>query len=296
VSLEVAQNATPTVEIYAQASGAISSATVAIYGPDSDTALQSGSATVDSVSTTVATVASTNATQFTVSSATDIVAGRRYLLGLKEGAETVQVERLDGTTVYLRHPTAGVIRVGDTFTGLRVSYALTTATTATRKTNCHAAWVMTQSSGAVLYDRIEFHVVRSPLGQLVTVADVSRIAQSYGANLWATLRSKAHTVAEMATERVREAIEGHDHYPHLHVSRAAFARSGDAAIRLVLAEDYGISPQNAESPSAYLTEIRAQFAAAHGEAMRRLSWYDADDSGTVQTQERRGLQAVELRL
>jgi len=296
MAVEVAQNATPTLELYALASGAIASATATVYGPDSDSSLESGAASVDSVSTTIASVSSSNSTQFTVASATGLVAGRFYLLILDEGPEAVQIERIDGTTVYLRHPTAGVLRVGDALLGIRVAYTLAAATTATRQTHLHVRWVISQSDGTIRYDRTEFHVVRSPLGELVTTADVSRICRAYGANMWAVLRSQAATVAELATERVREAIEGHDHYPHLHVSRSIFRRSGDAAVRLVLAEEYSMMPAQVESGSGYLTEARHAFAMAHGEAMRRLSWYDGDDDGKVGAEEKRGLQSVSLRL
>ena len=66
--------------------------------------LESGAATVDSVSTTLAAAAGRNTSDprsLTVASATGIVAGRRYLISSGGRSELVKVEAVDGTTLRL---------------------------------------------------------------------------------------------------------------------------------------------------------------------------------------------------
>lgn len=293
--LEIAQNSTPTVAETARVTARVLSGTATVYGPKSTTALLTGAATVDTVNTAVAAPGS-NSTQFTVASATGIVAGRDYLLVMQEGPERVRVERVSGTTIYLAHETMGVIRASDALYGLQVSFALTTAVTGERGLDYRIEWDLSLAGSVTHRQQTMFHVVAMPLGTVVDVGSVSDLLEAYGANQWRRLRGRAAQIAERANEMVRAAIENHDRYPHLYASATPFRESGRLAIQLVLAEDYRTFPSASGDETAYLTDLRARFADAHARAVRRLTWYDKNDDREPKPEERRPLQSANLLL
>lgn len=86
--------------------------------------LASGSATLDSVATTLAASAgrgTADPRQVTVTSATGIAAGRRYLISSGGKAEMVRVESVSGTTLRLAGELPTLFTSGAAFTGIEVS-------------------------------------------------------------------------------------------------------------------------------------------------------------------------------
>lgn len=86
--------------------------------------LASGSATLDTVSTTLSASAGRGTADprvVTVASATGIVAGRRYLISSGGKSEPVKVESISGTTLRLAGDLPTLFASGSTFVGLEVS-------------------------------------------------------------------------------------------------------------------------------------------------------------------------------
>ena len=100
---------------------------------DASHTVESGSATIDSVSTTTSAAAgkgTSNPRQLTVASATGITAGRRYLLSYGGWAEEVRVAAVSSTTVVLTAPVSRAFVSGASFTGLEMSATVTSGTCA----------------------------------------------------------------------------------------------------------------------------------------------------------------------
>lgn len=100
---------------------------------DAEHELESGSATVDSVSTTLAAAAgrgSADPRSLVVASATGIAAGRRYLLTSGGRSELVKVEAIDGTTLRLAATLGSYFASGSTLRGVELSATVPTDVTA----------------------------------------------------------------------------------------------------------------------------------------------------------------------
>ena len=115
---------------------------VTVLGPDETVYANAQAATLDAVNTTVSGTVARGATTVAVTASTNIVAGRRYLLGTAntEPTELVRCRSLTGTTVTLSRPTlyAHATLVG--FVGTRLSYAVTAAQATTLFFDGFARW------------------------------------------------------------------------------------------------------------------------------------------------------------
>lgn len=104
------------------------------YPEDSaDRILDSGTATVDSVSTTISAAAGRSTADprsLTVASATGIVVGRTYLLRQGGRSESVEVDAISGTTVRLRSAVTQSFPAASEFVGLEVSCSIPEAVAA----------------------------------------------------------------------------------------------------------------------------------------------------------------------
>lgn len=106
------QPATCTVSVFAVVDGSL------------ETVVDEASATVDTVSTTLAEMANQGDTRVKVASASGIVVGRLYKIGA-DGAtasENVRVRDVQGTWIHLTQPLTSTHASAATFKGLRVSY------------------------------------------------------------------------------------------------------------------------------------------------------------------------------
>lgn len=137
-------DATPTATVYTPAGGSLQTPTV----------------TRDSVATTLSGSASAGASSVTVTSATGITVGRRYLLagGEDAGGEEVTVKSISGTTITLVRPLRLAAASGASFECARITLALSAITPVGRAYRVEIAWaVSTVSQPAFVAD---FDVVR----------------------------------------------------------------------------------------------------------------------------------------
>jgi len=115
--------------------------------------LSSPTPTLDAVNTTLAAAAAAGATSVSVTSATGVTAGRRYLLGGAEGAggERVIVASVSGTTVTLARPLAAARASGAAFQSARVSVAVSTDCTASAARQHRVEWTNPDTSEVEAY-------------------------------------------------------------------------------------------------------------------------------------------------
>lgn len=117
-----------TFDLPARTTGAGTAAVVSSAGA----VLASPTPTLDAVNTTLSASAAAGATSLSVTSATGITAGRRYLVGGAEtaGGEVVLVASVSGTTVTLQRALVSARASGATFQGTRVTVPVSSACTA----------------------------------------------------------------------------------------------------------------------------------------------------------------------
>lgn len=103
------------------------SCTVSVYTDTGAAKVDGATATVSTVNTTISAGAARGATSVTLASASGVVAGRRYLLGTlnsTEAAEAVTVKSVSGSAATLWAPLMLAHSSGVSFSGTRVSYAV----------------------------------------------------------------------------------------------------------------------------------------------------------------------------
>lgn len=103
------------------------SCTVTLKTSSGTVKIDGETATVDSVSTTVSSAVAAGATTVALASATSVVSGRRYMLGLQGSTapqEVVTAKSLSASTVTLFHPTVYAHASGDAFRCGRVTYTV----------------------------------------------------------------------------------------------------------------------------------------------------------------------------
>lgn len=100
-----------------------------VTGPSGGVLLTSTPATLDAVDTTLASAAAAGATSVSVTSASGVTVGRKYLLGGPEatGGERVTVRAVSGATVSLARPLRTSKSNGASFRSTRVECAVTAA-------------------------------------------------------------------------------------------------------------------------------------------------------------------------
>ncbi len=172
-----------------------SSATFAVFadGTGDDGAAEfSGTATVDSVSTTLAAAAGSaqlDQTAMSLTSAAGVTVGRRYLLSEVGRREWVQLVALDGTTAYAATPLANAYTTAAAFVSTDITAAID-ATWVADESNLsdpsnpepdyRIKWTITPSSGATEIAYTFFDLVRGSIDHNVTIEDVA-------ARLWFTV-------------------------------------------------------------------------------------------------------------
>jgi hypothetical protein len=117
----------------------VASATYAVVdlrysADDAAHTVESGSATVDTLSTTISAAGgrgTSDPRQVTVASATGITVGRRYLLQSGGRSEVVRVSGISSTTIRLSAPALKPFPSGASFLGVELSATVTLATCAT---------------------------------------------------------------------------------------------------------------------------------------------------------------------
>ncbi len=134
----------------------------------------SGAATLDAVATTLTTAVEAGARAVTVTSATGIDVGRRYLVGGPEesGGETVTVRSVDGTTVGLVGRLLRAHATGDDFEGTRVTFAVAAIAQTGRAFRVEYEYPSGDAQPSVT---VPFDVVRYAVSSGLTVADLRTV-------------------------------------------------------------------------------------------------------------------------
>lgn len=136
--------------------------TFVCYGPDGGSLQASANATLDTVNTTLSAAPSAGAGTVSVTLATGITMGRRYLIGTSEaaGGEIITVKSLASTTVTLARPLRRAHANGAAFAGTRVTLAVGAAACPTCQRHCRAelAWKVSTAAQDPLV--LPFDVVR----------------------------------------------------------------------------------------------------------------------------------------
>lgn len=105
-------------------------------------ALETITPTLDAVSTTLSALAAAGAGSLALTSASGVTAGRVYLVGgaEAEGGEAVTARALSGSTLTLVRRLERERASGATFQSARLSFAITTASTAVPRRNARIEW------------------------------------------------------------------------------------------------------------------------------------------------------------
>jgi hypothetical protein len=236
--------------------------------------LQSSATTaLDSVNTTVNGAVSAGASQFNVTSATGITAGRRYLVDGSEsaGGEFVLVSSVSSNTVHLARRLGRSQAHGAAFSGTRVTVTISTASTAACARGLRVEWT-DPTSGAVL--AVPFDVTRYAPQTWLTVQDLldhdpilrKRLAE--GAWLPA--------MRDRAWEILLDDIATKDRHPGGYAGHIDLTTAHSYLVRALVAETSG---QDADSV-AYRDDMRVQYRNALERALASVP-YDEKEDGTT---------------
>ena len=194
-------------------------------------------------------------------------------------------------TLYFASPPPGTIEVGDTIHGLVLSASVGAAYTAERGLY-RAIWAVTdQYTADVTNHQTVEYVVRTQFRESVEPADVSAFISVAFPNYETGLTHSDYAqIAEDASQAVRMRIQASNQYPHLIGNPDVFRTVRHQAIRYTLALQNFIPP--GYDPAAYQEDATRDFARNMSLVQKSLQWYDADDSGTVGSDEMRSLGTI----
>lgn len=153
--------------------------TVSVVGSDGSVYVDGGTASVDSVNTTLGIGANKGESTVAVASATGITVGREYLVG--DGSlspkEMVRVKGISGVQIRLYRPLINAHKDGAGFVGTRLSFGVTAAQASSLFFDGHILWNWAESGGGSFnrktYQRIE--CVLKGQTRLATVQDWQRL-------------------------------------------------------------------------------------------------------------------------
>ena len=281
MAIELLEDTAATLTVRPQGLGARpASATISFRKPGDTASTASGSATLASSSWTVASVS--NQTQFVVSSASGLSQGLWVWLAASDGWQgPVQISELSGTTVTLEGAAPGTIAASDVLYPYEMTFALTSANTATRGLNYKALWTVTDADGVVSVHQQICHVVRTQFYDSVTSESCSRyVLAQYPGMASQFTAGRYEELARRSSERVRSRIQGAGAYPHLIGDPSVFQVDvGVHSLRLELARE-GLYPPGFD-PSAYISDQERALERSIHDALRAMQWIDSDDDGVV---------------
>ncbi len=160
---------------YARGLGKISAVTHQVRTPSTDFTT-AAAATYDTVDTTLSSAAAEGATSVVVASATNITAGREYIIGLNASANepmVVRVASISGTTIYLDEPLPYAAASADLFFGWQVSHALLAAETDTEGEGL-VIWNATIGGETVTWED-QFRIVRQGVGYTLNATRLTEL-------------------------------------------------------------------------------------------------------------------------
>ena len=236
--------------------------------------LQSSATTaLDSVNTTLSGALSAGASSLTVSSASGITVGRRYLVGGAEesGGESVLVSSIASTTVNLVRRAGRAQASGATFQGTRITVTISTASTAACARGLRVEWT-DPSSGAVL--AVPFDVTRYAPQTWLAAQDlldfdpILRKRMADGAWLPA--------LVSRAWEMLLDDIATKDRHPGGYAGHIDLTVAHGYLVRALVAETSGQAPDDV----AYRDDMRTQYRNAVERALASVP-YDEHEDGTT---------------
>lgn len=236
--------------------------------------LQSSATTaLDSVNTTLSGALSAGASSLTVSSASGITVGRRYLVGGAEesGGESVLVSSIASTTVNLVRRAGRAQASGATFQGTRITVTISTASTAACARGLRVEWT-DPSSGAVL--AVPFDVTRYAPQTWLAAQDlldfdpILRKRMADGAWLPA--------LVSRAWEMLLDDIATKDRHPGGYAGHIDLTVAHGYLVRALVAETSGQAPDDV----AYRDDMRTQYRNALERALASVP-YDEREDGTT---------------
>ena len=191
-------------------------------------------------------------------------------------------------------PSGNLLEASDTIKGARLTATISAAAAATRGLNYRCEWTVTCADGVVRVYQQPIHVVRCLFEPACTPDAASR----YVSNAFPSMgvdRPWGYfvEVARRASARVERKLLGGGRYQHLVGDSQAFVDAGLVALRIELGQE-GLVPAGYDV-TEYMRRAEQDLSAAVADAVAGL-WYDADDSGAVDSagSETRGLYSMRL--
>lgn len=266
-------DAGPTVQVVNQAGGTEVAAGTA--------------ATLDSVNTTLAAGAAAGDTTLTLTSGASLTAGYRYLISLAGGpSEFVEVERVSGTTVYLRNPLAYAHANASAFQGTRISYALTSSVADLEEENWRAIFSWAVSTASQAPGVVEFTVTRHPIYNPASIPDVYAVATS-ALRARIALDASIGDALTRAWDEVLDSLQAQGVRAGTIVGSAKLKRAVVYRTLGLLAETYGRDYRDERA------ELEARYTALLG-VFKGVAALDDDEDDSIEPQEKRSVRGGDL--
>lgn len=246
-----------------------------VYDPAGGVLQASPTVALDAVNTTLASAVQAGAQSVSLTSASDVVVGRRYQLGGAEesGGESVVVAGLAGTTATLARKLRRAQASGATFQGARLTLAITTASTAEAQRGCRAEWT-NPTSGVDEVIPVPFDVVLwTPTTQLTTpdLYDLDPLfSKRIPEGAWLP-----GTIAK-AWERLTDDLAAKDKVPGSYAGVIELTRAHGYLVLALLAEGDELD----DEAQARLETMQARYKQELAATLARLPYSEASDGIT----------------
>ena len=223
---------------------------------------------------------------FALTSATGIAVGRQYKLTSDGVDYEIEIERVDGSTIYLRSALEVAPDTASTITDLRMTSSIAAPGASEIGTNLRLEWLYDDgTSKGFLSDVV--HIVRWKWSAPVTARQVRDFVAVAFPGL-ASQRSEVYwaAVADRACDRIRRTVESSGRRANLYGESDAFSQAGLSAARLELAYDGVIQPGG--NASLYVADRMAEYEMEMRTILSSLATYDADGDGAIDSDEAKG--------
>lgn len=233
--------------------------------------LEAVTPTLDAVNTTLSADAAAGALTLSLTSATGVSAGRRYLVGGPEaaGGEWVTVRSLSGTTATLLRRLKRACAAAATFQGTRLTFAITTASTASPGRNYRVEWTSPEGVvTAVPFDVTRYAPVSGLTGEELLDLDplfFSRVS----AEEW--LPGRVAAAWEMILRHISQAYA-----PGGLAGTVDLTTAHGYLVRALLAENFG----KGDEAQAELEDLRKRYAQERDGALGACA-YDERQTGAA---------------
>ena len=276
---------TTTLEVYPEPLGSYPLSVSVVTYDSGGVELSSGSASVDTVSTTVVSSSGNSSQVLTLTSATGVKVGRKYILSNAEGeVGLVTVSAVSGNVVTCRDP-LGLLNApgaGDTFRGYRCTYTLPAGATATRGVNNRLLWTVTYNDSSVRAYSSIFHVVRTLFADPVTSDEVyAYVARLHPGSAASMTPGRRTEVASRVNRRVRARLLETQRRPHLVGDPDAFLEAGRVALQWVLLDDRHVLVSSDDDLHEQMDSLDNRLGVEIARAIDGMTWIDHNDDNTV---------------